>query len=309
MRSAFYILTLTFTFTLAGLPLAAQPKGAEPVKWHPVIGHQKEAIIFMPAGFKVLVDDNVKNFGSRGTKLVTVKKTVRVARLFNGTLLLMNYYEASGPAYYETLSGVNGLAAVGENTAGDFTVKRFAGKVKGEFKKTHYFVGKDGLYEATAFSRDENDPIVEAFFASVRIAHGDTYLAPNAKDGDTSTSLPRLIEKQPERSPDSVQIPESQADRYAIVLFQPSFRTMPDPGSLPQAGRVTATALLSASGIVEDVKVTGTASLDIQRAFADTVKKTVFIPAEKDGKLVSVFKTFTWEMTVEIRGGGPFRMQ
>lgn len=58
---------------------------------------------------------------------------------------------------------------------------------------------------------------------------------------------------------------------------------------------------LSADGTVKEVKTSGNAPFDLQKAFAETIERVVFVPAEKDGKLVSVAKKFSWEMTVDVR--------
>lgn len=294
---------------LFGSATDGQTNQAKPVSWQPVIGHQKEFVVFMPGGFKSIVDDNYKYFGNRKTGIVGVKRAVKAARLINGTLLLMTYYEASGRGLAENLSANNGLTLVGEETSGNFTIKRFAGKERSQFLKVHYFIGRDRLYEVKSYSREDRDPIAEAFFASVRLAEGNSYTAPNGEKGDSSTALPRLQEIAPQLAPDTVPIDDKVLDRGAIVLFQPPLRSTSDQGTLPQAGKVTATALLSASGTVTDVKTSGSAPLDLKQAFATTVKNIVFIPAEKDGKLVPILRTFSWEMTVEVRVMGPMRIQ
>lgn len=292
---------------LAVFSVAAQPRETASVKWQPVIGHEKELVIFMPGGFRTVIDDSSKVFGRSRTKAVTVKKAVKIARLINGTLLLINYYEANGSALYEILSAFSGLSPVSQQSVGTFGIKRFAGKVRGQFVNTHYFIAKDRLYEATSYSSDENNPIAEAFLASTRLADGGTHIAPNATGNASSTPLPRIAEIEPERSPDTVRVDESKADRDAIILFQPALRSSSDQGVMPQAGKVTATAVLTAAGTVKEVKTGGNAPVELMQAFAKTIKNIVFIPAEKDGKLVSVVKKFSWEMTVEVRitGGGP----
>lgn len=274
------------------------------VKWHPVIGHEKELVIFLPGGYRTLVDNDLRNYGKNRSNIVAVKKTVKMARLINGTLLLLNYYEANGKNLFVFLSDSNRLSSTSEKAVGGFTVKRYRGTIRGQSVQTHYFVGKDRLYEATAYSGDENDSLAAAFFASVRLASGGTYVSPNAANDDDSTPMPRIKEIEPERAPDTIPFEEMQVDRPAIILFQPSLRPVQDQGMMPQAGRITATALLSSSGTVSEVKTSGNASFELKNAFADTIKNLIFVPAQKDGKLVSVVKKFSWEMTVEARVTG-----
>ena len=272
------------------------------VKWHPLIGHDKEFVIFMPADYKTFVDEPSRIAGKNRSNAVDVNKTVKVSRLINGTVLSMYFYEANGEALYKQLSSSTDLALGSERTAGKLKIKRYAGPVRGRHAKTHYFIGKGTLYVATANSPSEKDPIAEAFLSSVRIVdENGTYIAPNAASDNESTGLPLIKERAAERSPDSVVFDESEVDREAILLYQPRFRSTADAGIIPQSGRVTATAVLSASGTVTNVKTGGNASFELQKAYAESIKGIVFIPAEKDGKLVSVTKKFSWEMTIEVR--------
>ncbi|MBL8180461.1 MAG: hypothetical protein JNL64_02490 [Blastocatellia bacterium] len=283
--------------------IAAQANGDDSAKWQPVIGHQKEFVAFMPSGFKVHSDEKPRNFGTGRSDYVTAKKAIKVVRLINRRVLLWTFYEADGKGLFSILSKNLDLSPKEKGVAGAFEVRRFAGKIKTHYVQKHYFLGKDRLYELTAYSPYENDTLTSAFFASVRVLEGDSFLAPNAVAGDTSTGLPRIKEEAPEMEPNTVKIKDSDADRGAIIIFQPGFSV--EGEREVGSGIATVTAVFDASGTVKDVKHSGTVSLEFRQAFAESVKGTVFIPAEKNGKLVSVERTFKNELNVEIRGAPP----
>jgi hypothetical protein len=283
--------------------LTAQSASSESVKWRPIIGPQKELIAYMPDGYKLYADETPRNFGLKNGQPVTVKRAVKVARLVNRALLIWNFHEADGKRLFGILSEIKGLAQKESGVAGQFEVKGFAGKHNSHYARKQFFISKGRLYEMTAYSPTEDDPIVAAFFASVRIADGDSYLAPNAAQGETSTALPRIKEVVQEKASDDRQFNTSDLDRDAIVLFQPGF-SVESVGPIGD-GNVTVTARLDASGVVKDVKHNGTAPMDFRLAFSDSVRRIVFIPAEKDGKLVSVDRVFKLEMNSEIRGIPP----
>jgi TonB family protein len=265
--------------------------------WSPLAGKNNEFVVFMPEGY--LSAGRVDYYLGRPNFGAHIDKQVVVAKLVNTTILITEFYEGNAKLAATQLQEREKLAVVGEESRDGFTVRRFSPmNVNNRVVLVQHFIIGDSLYVLKAYSSSESDPIAKAFFESVRIATKTGKVAPNAPPGAKSTSLPRLPEKEIEKVGDDAAIPESEADRKPVILSTRGPRFTFDERRGAGALRFKLRALFSSSGKVTKVEVLESSSRILDQKAIDAVKDTVFIPAEKDGKLVSVYKVLEYSFEV-----------
>jgi TonB family protein len=269
------------------------------VKWEGLSGKNGEFMVFMPEGY--LAASSGEMYLGKPPGAARVEKQLKVARHLNGVVLVMEYYQGNGKDIYKTLKEREKTTFEKEGEINGFQFAHFSAKDEKSYQKTHFYYSKKGLYLLKAISRAENDKILKGFFESVRLINQNNPVAPNAPQDAKSTSLPNVIEKIAIRLDDSMAIESKEADRKMIVLSQDypnfSFDMRRGMGNV----RVKLRVLYSSSGKVSDVKVLEISSKLLEREAVEAAKRAVFIPAEKDGKLVSVYQTIEYGFGIETR--------
>jgi TonB family protein len=267
------------------------------VKWEGLQGNDNEFVVFMPQGY-IITADNEYYLGkpSIGAR---VEKQLKVARQINGVVLLMEYYKGKAKEIYETLKEREKTILEKEEQINGFQVKRLSVKSEKNYTQTHFYFKGKSLYVLKGYAKTADDKILKGFFDSVRLVNKDNTIAPNAPPNSKSTSLPNLLEQETPRLDDSTAANIKELDRPVIILKSASpsfsFETRRGLGSI----RVKLRVLFSSSGTITDVEVVEITSKLLEKEAIEAVKNTVFIPAEKDGKLVSVYQMveFTFDMT------------
>lgn len=294
------ILLLTaFAFLQSGVAFAQSLPQGKPVKWEGIGGGKNnEFLVFMPAGYVTTADGEYYLGKSSAAR---VEKQIKVARQINGVVLLMEFYQGKGKEIYKTLKEREKSLLEKEEEINGFHVARFSDKSDKGYKKTHFYVNDKSVYLLKAFFKSEDDKIVKSFFDSVRLVSESKAVAPNVPPDAKSTSLINLVEQEISRLEDSAAIDSKAADRPIIILNSPrpkfSFEARAGLSNI----RVKLKVLYSSSGKVTDVEVLQITSKLLEKEAIETVKKTVFIPAEKDGKLVSAYQTVEFSFGVETR--------
>ncbi len=290
---------ILFTFLQCGVIYSQTAPKDKFVKWEGLSGKNGEFIVFMPEGY--LAASKGEIYLGKMPEAARVEKQLKVARHLNGVVLVMEYYQGNGKEIYKTLKEREKTIFEKEGEINGFQFAHFSAKDEKSYQKTHYYYSKKGLYLLKAFSKTENDKISKGFFESVRLINQNNPVAPNAPQDAKSTSLPNVIEQSAQRLDDSMAIEVKEADRKPIILHQ----GRPDFSSDMRRGMssfsVKLKVLYSSSGKVSDVKVLKISSKLLEREVIETAKKTVFIPAEKDGKLVSVYQTIEYSFGIETR--------
>lgn len=253
----------------------------------------------MPEGYLTTGDENYYLGSPSSSSLV--EKQLKAARYINGVVLMMEYYEGNAQSIQKALQEREKLQPEKVEEINGFTVTRYATKFDKFYRKTQHFQFKDRVYVVKGVAKAENDMLLNAYFESVRLINGNDVVAPNAPQGAKATSLPKLFEQETPRLDDSMTVSSKELDREPIILKAQrprfSFESRQGLGAI----RVKLKVLYSSSGKVTDVEVLEITSKRVEREAVETAKNTVFIPAEKDGKLVSVYKIIEYSYGVETR--------
>lgn len=269
------------------------------VKWEALSGRNGEFIVFMPEGY--LAASGGEIYLGRFPSAPRVEKQLRIARYINGVVLLMEYYQGNGKDIYKTLKEREKVTLEKEGEANGFQFTHFFVKDEKSYQKTHFYYSKKGLYLLRAISKTENDKISKGFFESVRLVNEKNAIAPNAPQDAKSTSLPKIIEQDTPRLDDSLAIDSKEADRKPLILDQALPKFSFDMRQGMSNVRVRLKVLYSSSGKVSDVKVLEISSKSLEREVVETAKRAIFIPAEKDGKLISTYQIVEFSFGVETR--------
>ncbi len=279
-KTCFFIVVFAFQFSIG----FAQNK---PVIWEAMNGKNNEFVLSVPAGY-MTAGDNDYYLGKPGFGAHVTKQLI-IARYINGSVLLMEYYEGDSKEVQKILQDREKLTLNTEETINGFQVKSFSAKSENAFNRVQHFLIKNRLYVVKAISLSENNQIVKAFFESIRLVNQNNAASPNAPSG-TAVSLPKLTEQEAIRLDDSKAISSNEADRKVLILKSARPKFTSDMRKGLGAGRLKLKVLFSSSGKVTNVEVLESPSKLLDKEAIETAKNIVFIPAEKDGKLVSVYK-------------------
>lgn len=292
---------LTGVLVCLVLPVFLSAQGT-PLEWEGLSGKSSEFLVYMPKGYLTNARGEMYIGSPRGTFGGTrVKRQVTGYRLVNRVVLMFDYFEGNGPEIQQDLSKRKNLAEKRTSDYGTFQMKEFSGPHGKHFSKVQYFFNDDRLYVLTAIAPNLNHGIVKAFFESARLTTLSGPLAPNAIDGATTTSIPAFLEQVQERSSDESAMTIAETDRGPIIIYHPPPRFGINERRGIGSGSLKLKVLLSSSGKVSSVEVVSTPSKLLENSAKAAAEKTVFIPAEKDGRLVSTYQTFESSFNVGPR--------
>lgn len=269
------------------------PPSTKAVPWLPVEGKDREFILYMPEGFV--------RHANEGIQLVWKEHRPKVrsmgvmARLIDGTALLMRYYAGDADGIQRMMVEMNSLEKVSSREVGGFKLAEFRSTFGKTHRRVQHFIKGQRIYTVESFAQTVDDKISKGFFDSVRVIENGKAIAPNVPPNAAKTWLPRLSETAVVAYGPRVYVP-SEVDRDIIVIYAPSPREERHfmKGRIPQDSVVE--VVYGASGKVETVA--GVDGYLIHRENAiDAVKNVIFIPAQKDGKPVSVKRTVRYRTT------------
>ncbi len=266
------------------------------IKWELLYGSDNEFALMIPQGYKGLSESDFFTGKSLG-KLSKIDKKLLVYRYINGVVLIMEFYEGDAK---DLLKGLIEKSNSPDSEIREINGFDFAEIEKTEnkmFEKKQFFRIKNRLYVLRAISDSENNPIASGFFKSVKLITDGKSIFPNVASDVKKFELPNLIEKQPEKVIIASADESEEVDREVIVLQMPrpiiEFSKLGNVNSV----NVKVKVLYSATGEVSDVKVVESNLSSVNKAVIDAAKQTVFLPAEKDGKLISVHKTQSFSVS------------
>lgn len=294
-----YLFLTLFVFFQCGIIYSQNAPQDNAVKWEGLSGKNGEFIVFMPEGYLAASDGEI--YLGKFPTAARVEKQLKAARCINRVVLLMEYYQGNGKDIYKTLKEREKSSLEKEGEANGFQFAHFSARDEKSFQKTHFYYSKKGLYLLRAISKTENDKISKGFFESVRLVNSNNTVAPNAPKDAKATSLPKIIEQVAPRLDDSMAIEWKEADRKPLILNQarPNFSFDMRQGMSNVHAKLK--VLYSSSGKVSQVKVLEISSKSLEREAVETAKKAVFIPAEKDGRLISVYQIVEYSFGIETR--------
>ena len=228
-----------------------------------------------------------------------IDQRISISRLINGVFLMVDRYTGDLEKIQKDLvsrvvAGNEPSQLVYGGQIAGMSAEQYKGVKKGKIWYHQFFRSKKALFSITAMTADESNAVSTAFLQSVQLGPAGTVVYPNRPQGAGSVNVFKAAEPIEEVLPIRDEDPTlGTPDRDAVLIIRPRPHRSGRPGI---SGEVLVRALLSASGKVSKVEVlSGPKSLreiSIQAAF--NVK---FIPAEKDGKLVSVWKQFSYSFS------------
>lgn len=295
---AFFALLLTLAASGA---LTAQTNDAAQtgkVKWQGLSGKNDEFYFLIPEGFQSVADGDYYRMTKNGGR-AQISEHRTLARYINGVVLMMEFYEGD---VRDVLSGLierqKGQPVKDESING-FQFKSYVEKTPEFVRETQYFTNNKRLYVLQTVAREENNRLARDFFESVRLVNQKQYAAPNAganTNPGTVAALPEIVEKAPERVDDAQTLGE-KPDRDVIMLYRPRARYDSKARQMGLSGTVKLRALFSSSGKITKVEVVSSPGRELNESALRAAQQIQFLPAEKDGKLVSTYKTIEYSFS------------
>jgi TonB family protein len=222
-----------------------------------------------------------------GSPTTKVDREFTMGSYINGAALVARYYEGDAKDIVDMIVKSQRSAPISQGISGQFALKRFSyTNPKGMQTDTQIFSTKNRLYVISAVAMGTNQA-AKAFLDSVLVTTPQ-----QAATGqiDMPTALPAEMLDPPAGS-DSEAIPVDEADRAPLILQMayPRFTEKMRRSWLGVSVKVR--ILLSASGHVTNAEIVNSPSILMNDAVIAAAKQIIFIPAEKNGKLVSVYLT------------------
>lgn len=268
------------------------------IKWEPLSGKDNEVIFYLPQGFETATDGDY--YLEKGGSSRVDKKLV-VARYVNGVVLMTEYYEGDAKGIKKFFQGNEKISAGKKEEINGFEFEDFSGKIDRYFYRTQYFKIKNRLYIVKAIAKSEDNKIVRDFFSAVKLINGDKAVLPNVAKDVSELSLANIVEAENSSSGAENAIDSKDADRKALILYLPKPRFPRNAFGGRSSGQVRLKVLFSATGQISNVEVLESPSKEIAAAAVESIKKAKFLPAEKDGKAVSVYQIQSYGFNTETR--------
>lgn len=258
------------------------------VKWESLSGKDNEFIFYLPQGFETVVDGDFY-LGKNATK--RVDKKLVVARYINGVVLMTEYYEGDAKDLKDTLQEREKFTAGKSAQVNGFEFSEFSGRDEKYYYKTQYFRIKNRLYVIKTISKSEDDKIVKEFFSAVKLVGEGKAISPNVPKEITEIALSNIVESENVAADGEPAIDSKDADRKVLLLVLPRPKFPRNGAGARTGGQVKLKVLFSASGKITNVEVLESPSRETAAAAVEAMNKVKFIPAEKNGRLVSVYQT------------------
>jgi len=268
------------------------------VKWQGFSGKNDEFYFQMIEGFQVITDGNYFTKTKDGNQ-AQVDSRRTLARYINGVVLMLEFYEGDAKDIETALTERQKGKLIKNELVNGFQFKSYVEKTPEFVWETQYFSLKKRLYVLQAVSRADNNQIVRNFLESVRLVNQKQFAAPNSTNNvkpDSLTVLPEIVENLPERVDDSQPL-QDKSDRGVIILYRPRPRFSAAARQARLSGKVKMKVLFSSSGKITKVEVVSSSGRELDEAAIKAAEQIQFLPAEKDGKLVSTFKTIEYSFS------------
>ena len=300
MRIAIYI---SISMLFAGvLPLAAQPAStiaSESVKWQ-TLNSKDEFSVAMPEGSKGFTEDNEYSVGQARHR---VTKRIFAYRNINGTALISEMFEGDVRGVKDELVSrlSQGRLPYELSKNQDFdgvSVGLYSRRQDRLFSVQQFILFKKRLYVIQAHATDENNSILHQYLRSLGIVAGGKSVMPNLSPGDDVkiAAKPPDIAVSPLTASDNAEPLNGKHDRDVIFLHKPRPRYTSDARAARATGAIQLRVLFSASGKIAKIEVeSGPAVLRDSAILA--AEQILFIPAEKDGKAVSIWRKVSYSFS------------
>lgn len=271
---------------LASFAVTAQENSAtgnKAVVWK-VVNNNDEFAIAIPDGFETFVDGDYW-IGNN----IEIKKHVSVTRLLNGVFLMVEMYEGNPKDIQKELvsrltRGDRPYRLTKDEIRGGVPVKEFDLASDNRSRIQQFYLFKKRLIVVQTIAPDEKNPVAGAFLESVQLGNG-------------------TITKKPSR--DIIEIPatsddetfQEKPDREIVVLYKPRPHYTTEARVKGVTGEVVIKALFSATGTISGAQVVS-GPKELRQLALEALAGIRFLPAEKDGKLVTMWKQISYSFSI-----------
>lgn len=177
-------------------------------------------------------------------------------------------------------------------TVDGFNGQQFSKTEEGVYYKTQYFATKHKIYVISIAARDEGNPAINSFFSSLKLGRAVSTTDTDAEGASTPASTKNQT-PLPDLSDTGPVLEQGEVTRKAVFVWQPYLLHLMNSDIAPSPrGKIKLEMVLRSSGQVTDVRVIKGLSQYVNQKIIERVKYSRFLPAEKDGRPVSVRITF-----------------
>lgn len=295
---SFTKLLIVIVFALLAVSqLTAQNSKNGKVSWKALGDKDNEFVFSIPDGFEYFDDGEI--YVGTESNFVKVKNKKTIARYINGSVLLLNIYEGDADKIQSALNYIKKEIVNETTTTNGFQIKSYIYKAPDFVLEQQHIFDDDSLYLLSAYYRSERTNIVDNFFKSVRLFKDKKGVAPNFPKGATKAEiLAPLDDVTIDSFSDEVV---ENPDKPAIIIYRsrPAWRT---EFGRSNSGDVKLNLLLSSSGKVLKVKTVFAPTVGLADSVKPSAEHSVFLPAIKDGKPVSTWKTVEYGFEITTTG-------
>ena len=234
----------------------------------------------------------IKGHYNLGVDSLPIREERVVSSLYGRTVYLVKMFETgSARELFRTYGDLFNLAK--ENVS-DVKVYGLDGKLYREkkaealFYRTLWIATKSRMYVIEVAGRDEDDPNIGRFFSSLNFPKFNTGI--NSGDTIANAGASNKPEVKAPEIDDGPPLSESEVTHPAVILYNP-------PPSFEHQGKNTEIklqVLMSYSGKITDVKVVARVPGAANEQAVAAAKFLIFLPAEKNGRLVSQYRVIVY---------------
>ncbi len=269
------------------------------VEWQ-VFSNKNEFVIAMPEGVKGFTENNDFTLGRGPGNRVT--KRILTSFSANGAVLITEVFEGDvRDVRNELIKRITGTqipyVLANQRDYGDISLSTYNKNGERLFSIQQFVLFKKRLYVVQAHAESERNIVVDGFLRSLRITSGDKAVTPNLPPGGD----PQIAFRPPALiidvvSVDDTAVYEGKPDRDVIFLYKPRPQYTSEARRARASGEVKLKVLFSASGNIIKSEVE-TGELALTESAKAAAEQILFIPAEKDGKRVSVWKKISYSFS------------
>jgi hypothetical protein len=268
------------------------------IKWKALAGENNEFVFYFPEKYQSSAAGEFYSRTKSGAEIIVSSKRSFVFYK-TGTIIIAEVYEGNGEKIQKYLREDIEGEATRKDVSNGYNVETFLEKGTKNFTTTQYFQTKKWVYVLKTITSLENDPVAKSFLESVRLIKLGKTVSPNAPKDATTTILTKLFDETISR--DDTKIFElKEVDRKPIFISYPRPNFEELRPFLRSGVDTKYSLLLTSSGKVTDVKIAPNVQKPVERIIRDAFNDIVFVPAEKDGMLVSVWREFVFRYTSEV---------
>ena len=268
---------------LAAQQDTTRPKATQKIGWQ-IITDNGEFSFAMPQGYESFSDGGY----TMGTG-ISVKRHITVTRPINGVFLMVEFYEGNVKDILKELTfrltkGEEAYQLSKDTVVGEMSEKEYRHNKNGYLSIQQFYLSKKKLYIVRTIAKDEKSAILEGFLNA-------------AQPGGARTvaTLPAAIEEiLPLKDEEPLK---GDPDRGIVILYKPRPAYTPEARAYGVTGEVVLNVLFAANGkITKAEPVSG--PKELWKSSTDAAARIRFLPAEKDGKLVSVWKKISYSFSI-----------